>query len=59
MLGNPNIAEEALRRIYLLTKGCPLYLKLIREGDAEALKARSRFTTAEVNLLLFSRDVVS
>lgn len=59
MLGNPTIAEEALRRIYLLTKGCPLYLKLIREGDADALKARSRFTTAEVNLLLFSRDVAS
>jgi len=59
MLGNPGIAEEALRRIYLLTKGCPLYLQLIREGDAKTLKARSRFTTAEVNLLLFSRDAVS
>lgn len=59
LLGNPRIAEEPLRRIYLLTKGCPLYLKLIREGDATALKARSRFTTAEVNLLLFSRDVVA
>jgi len=59
ILGNPNIAEEALRRIYLLTKGCPLYLRLIREGDAKTLKARSRFTTAEVNLLLFSRDAVS
>ena len=59
LLGNPDIAEEALRRIYLLTKGCPLYLELIRAGDAKTLKARSRFTTAEVNLLLFSRDVVS
>ncbi len=59
LLGNPEIAEEALRRIYLLTKGCPLYLELIREGDGKTLKARSRFTTAEVNLLLFSRDVVS
>lgn len=59
ILGTPAIAEEALRRIYLLTKGCPLYLELVREGDAATLKARSRFTTAEVNLLLFSRDVVS
>jgi len=59
MLGNPNIAEEAMRRIYLLTKGCPLYLRLIREGDVKTLKARSRFTTAEVNLLMFSRDAVS
>ena len=59
LLGNPDIAEEALRRIYLLTKGCPLFLELIRAGDAKTLRARSRFTTAEVNLLLFSRDVVS
>src|SRR2546425_1574094 len=59
LLGNPDIAEEAMRRIYLLTKGCPLYLELVREGDAKTLKKRSRFTTAEVNLLLFSRDVVS
>ncbi|MBI4415431.1 MAG: hypothetical protein HY557_00425 [Euryarchaeota archaeon] len=59
LLGNPRIADEALRRIYLLTKGCPLYVELIRTGDRDTLKARSRFTTAEVNLLLFSRDVVS
>jgi len=59
LLGNPRIAEEALRRIYLLTKGCPLYLELIRDGDSDTLRARSRFTSAEVNLLLFSRDVVS
>ena len=59
LLGTPKIADEALRRIYLLTKGCPLYLELIRAGDTATLKARSRFTTAEINLLLFSRDVVS
>ncbi len=59
LLGTPDIADEALRRIYLLTKGCPLFLELIRAGDARRLKARSRFTTAEVNLLLFSRDVRS
>ncbi len=59
LLGNPGIAEEALRRIYLLTRGCPLYLELIRDGDADTLKERSRFTSAEVNLLMFSRDVSS
>lgn len=59
LLGSDDIAEEAFRRIYLLTKGCPLYLELIREGDADALKARSRFTTPEVNFLLFSKDVVA
>ena len=55
LLGNPAIGEEALRQIYLLTKGCPLYLTLIRDGDGARLKQVSRFTAAEVRLLLFSR----
>jgi hypothetical protein len=54
MLGNPRIEEDALRRIYLLTKGCPLYLRCIRDGDAAGLKAASRFTAAEIRLLLYS-----
>ncbi len=54
LLGNPSIDAEALRRIYLLTKGCPLYLKLIREGDEDGLRAHSRFTKAEIRLLLYS-----
>jgi hypothetical protein len=53
-LGNPSIDEEALRRVYLLTKGCPLYLTMIKEGDEVGLKAHSRFTTAEIRLLLYS-----
>ena len=55
LLGNPRIGEEALRRVYLLTKGCPLYLTLIRDGDGARLREVSRFTPAEVRLLLFSR----
>jgi hypothetical protein len=54
MLGRPDIDGEALRRIYLLTKGCPLYLRAIREGDEASLRAHSRFTTAEIRLLLYS-----
>ncbi len=56
LLGNPAIRDEALRQIYLLTKGCPLYLTLIRDGDGARLKEVSRFTAAEVRLLLFSRS---
>ena len=55
MLGNPAIREEDLRRIYLLTKGCPLYLECIREGDEYRLRENSRFTTAEIRLLMYSR----
>ena len=54
MLGNPAIPDEDLRRIYLLTKGCPLYLQYIREGDEYGLRQNSRFTKAEIRLLLYS-----
>lgn len=54
MLANPGIRDEDLRRIYLLTKGCPLYLQYIREGDEYGLRQSSRFTKAEVRLLLYS-----
>ena len=54
MLGRPDIEPEALRRIYLLTKGCPLYLRAIREGDEATLREHSRFTKAEIRLLLYS-----
>lgn len=54
LLGNDDINEEAMRRIYLLTRGCPLYLTLIREGSADELAKVSRFTKPEIRLLLFS-----
>jgi DNA-binding MarR family transcriptional regulator len=54
MLGRPDIDGESLRQIYLLTKGCPLYLRAIREGDDAGLRAHSRFTTAEIRFLLYS-----
>lgn len=57
LLENPRIEDDAMRRIYLLTKGNPLFLTLIREGNAEELKKRSRFTTPEVQLLMFSKTV--
>ena len=58
MLGNPAIRDEDLRRIYLLTKGCPLYLQCIREGDEHRLRENSRFTKAEIRLLMYSRGTV-
>jgi hypothetical protein len=54
LLANPRIPEDALRRIFLLTKGCPLYLQYIREGDEYGLRQSSRFTKAEIRLLLYS-----
>lgn len=59
MLGSEHIDEEALKRIFLLTKGTPLYIDLIRRGDADELRRRSRFTSAEIRLLMFSKSVPS
>jgi len=59
MLESGRIDDEALKRIYLLTKGIPLYLDLIRRGDEDELRRRSRFTNAEIRLLMFSKDVSS
>ena len=55
LLGNPAVDAEALRQVYLLTKGCPLYITLVRDGDSARLREVSRFTPAEIRLLLFSR----
>ena len=59
MLGQGGIDDEALKRIFLLTKGIPLYLDLIKRGDADGLRRRSRFTPAEIRLLMFSKNVTS
>lgn len=59
MLGSEHIDEEALKRIFLLTKGTPLYIDLIKRGDADELRRRSRFTSAEIRLLMFSKSVSS
>lgn len=56
VLGRPDLSGEPLRQIFLLTKGTPRHLVLIREGDARGLREHSRFTPAEIRLLLYSRD---
>jgi DNA-binding MarR family transcriptional regulator len=44
--------RQDFNRIYLMTKGCPLYLKLIREENIEELKEKSRFTLPEIKLMV-------
>ncbi|MEW5936228.1 MAG: helix-turn-helix domain-containing protein [Candidatus Thermoplasmatota archaeon] len=57
LLGAEGIDPDALRRIYLMTKGKPQTLKLIAAGDMERLKATTRLTTEEIRLLLFLKNV--
>jgi DNA-binding MarR family transcriptional regulator len=52
LLGAREIDRQDFNRIYLMTKGSPLYLKLIREEKIEELKEKSRFTLPEIKLMV-------
>jgi DNA-binding Lrp family transcriptional regulator len=53
LLGNPDIEAEAFRRIFLMSRGQPLVLRLLRDGDREGLKKNSVFTAEEIRYLMF------
>jgi len=56
LLGNPDIEPDAFRRVYLMSRGQPKLLRLLRDGDIEGLKRASVFTTEEIRYLLFLKD---
>ena len=56
LLGNPDIEADAFRRIYLMSRGQPLVLRLLRDDDREELKRNSVFTAEEIRYLLFLKQ---
>lgn len=56
LLGNPDIEAEAFRRVYLMSRGQPLVLRLLRDGDREELKENSVFTAEEIRYLMFLKE---
>jgi DNA-binding MarR family transcriptional regulator len=56
LLGNPRIEQEAFRRIYMMTRGSPNTLRMLRDKDFEGLKKGTVFTAEEIRYLLFLRD---
>ncbi|UCE92045.1 MAG: hypothetical protein JSV90_02580 [Methanobacteriota archaeon] len=56
LLGNSEIEAEAFRRVYLMSRGQPLVLRLLRDGDREELKRCSVFTAEEIRYLMFLRQ---
>ncbi len=56
LLGNADIEAEAFRRVYLMTRGQPLLIRMLRDGDAEGLKKNSVYTAEEIRYLLFLKD---
>jgi DNA-binding MarR family transcriptional regulator len=59
ILGNDKIEKDALRRIMMITRGQPMTLKMLREGDAEGLRRNTVFTAEEIRYLLFLKDKTS
>lgn len=52
LLGNPEIPEEAFKRVYALSRGSPMVLSMLRERDEEGLKRNTTFTNEEIRFLL-------
>lgn len=56
LLGNERIDRESFMRVFRMTRGQPMALRLLREGDAAALKKNTVFTSEEVKYLLLLKD---
>ncbi len=56
LLGNPEIDDDALKRVHSMTGGQPMALRMLREGDRKGLEANTVFTAEEIRYLLFLKD---
>ncbi|MDH4122843.1 MAG: helix-turn-helix domain-containing protein [Thermoplasmata archaeon] len=52
LLGNDEIPDEALRRIFAMSRGSPMILTMLRDKDEEGLRRNSTFTNEEIRFLL-------
>ena len=56
LLGNDRIEKDALRRIMMMTRGQPMILRMLKDGDAKGLKDNTVFTAEEISYLLFLKQ---
>jgi len=56
LLGNERIEEDAFRRVFMMTRGQPLALKLLKDGDEKGLQKNTVFTVEEIRYLVFLKD---
>jgi len=52
LLGNDEIPEEALRRVFALSRGSPMILTMLREGNEDGLRRNTTLTNEEIRFLL-------
>jgi len=56
LLAKPKLEADALKRIMMLTRGQPLVLRLLREGDQNGLRKNTVLTAEEIGYLMFLKD---
>ena len=56
LLGDEQIEEDTFRRIFMMTRGQPMALKMLRNGDYAGLKRDTVFTSEEIRYMLFLKD---
>lgn len=56
ILAVPDIDPEAMKRLLMFTMGKPATLKLLAEGDAEAIKENTKFSPEEIKLMLYLKS---
>ena len=52
LLGNPAVPDEAFRRIYVMSRGSPMILTMLRDRDEDGLRRNTTFTNEEIRFLL-------
>lgn len=57
LLGNEKISEDAFRRIYALSRGSPMILKMLREKDDKGLSRNTTFTNEEIRFLIIESSI--
>jgi DNA-binding MarR family transcriptional regulator len=53
MLGTPDIDPDAMKRLFLFTRGKPHTLKLLALGNEKELRQHTSFSPEEIKLMLF------
>lgn len=52
LIGNEEIPDEAFGRIYAMSRGSPMILGMLRDGDEDGLRRNTTFTNEEIRFLL-------
>jgi len=53
LLGVPDIDPEAMKRLFMFSRGKPPTLKLLAKGDEKELRQNTTFSPEEIKLMLF------